>query len=140
MQSLQDMAALAKVSTEHLIEEIQRRLHCANKKEKKTIFIGTWLSRWVGGWMSPGLNASASFSFVCLCKDRTRSSSHPPTYPPTHPPSPLGPPGSGKGTQAPIIKEEYCLCHLSTGDMLRAAVKAQTELGKAAKDIMDKGK
>lgn len=41
MQSLQDMASLAKVSTEHLIEEIQRRLHCAGKQEKKTIFIGT---------------------------------------------------------------------------------------------------
>jgi len=41
MQSLQDMASLAKVSTEHLIEEVQRRLHCAGKQEKKTIFIGT---------------------------------------------------------------------------------------------------
>ncbi|KVI05765.1 Adenylate kinase, partial [Cynara cardunculus var. scolymus] len=33
----------------------------------------------------------------------------------------IGPPGSGKGTQSPIIKDEYCLCHLATGDMLRAA-------------------
>ncbi len=33
----------------------------------------------------------------------------------------VGPPGAGKGTQAPIIKDEYCLCHLSTGDMLREA-------------------
>ena len=43
----------------------------------------------------------------------------------------VGPPGSGKGTQAPIIKDEYCLCHLSTGDMLREAVAAGTEMVKA---------
>ena len=36
----------------------------------------------------------------------------------------IGPPGSGKGTQAPIIKEKYSLCHLATGDLLRAAVAA----------------
>lgn len=52
----------------------------------------------------------------------------------------VGPPGSGKGTQAPIIKDEYCLCHLSTGDMLRDAVKAGTEMGLKAKAIMDAGK
>lgn len=51
----------------------------------------------------------------------------------------LGPPGAGKGTQAPAIKEKYCVCHLSTGDMLRAAVAAQTKLGKEAKLIMDRG-
>jgi adenylate kinase len=50
-----------------------------------------------------------------------------------------GPPGAGKGTQAPIIKEEYCACHLSTGDMLRAAIKAGSDLGKAAKKLMDEG-
>lgn len=42
----------------------------------------------------------------------------------------VGPPGSGKGTQAPKIAEKYCLCHLSTGDMLREAVRNKTELGK----------
>jgi len=42
----------------------------------------------------------------------------------------VGPPGSGKGTQAPKIAEKYCLCHLSTGDMLRAAIRNKTELGK----------
>ena len=42
----------------------------------------------------------------------------------------VGPPGSGKGTQAPKIAKKYCLCHLSTGDMLRAAVRNKTELGK----------
>lgn len=52
----------------------------------------------------------------------------------------FGPPGAGKGTQAPIIKEELCLCHLSTGDMLREAVKAGTEMGKKAKAVMDAGK
>lgn len=52
----------------------------------------------------------------------------------------VGPPGAGKGTQAPIIKDEYCLCHLSTGDMLRDAVKRGTEMGKAAKAVMDAGK
>ncbi|KAF2302636.1 hypothetical protein GH714_000510 [Hevea brasiliensis] len=49
------------------------------------------------------------------------------------------PPGSGKGTQSPIIKDEYCLCHLATGDMLRAAVAAKTPLGVKAKEAMDKG-
>ncbi|CAL5444464.1 unnamed protein product [Camellia sinensis] len=51
----------------------------------------------------------------------------------------IGPPGSGKGTQSPIIKHEYCLCHLATGDMLRAAVAAKTPLGIKAKEAMDKG-
>lgn len=49
-----------------------------------------------------------------------------------------GPPGSGKGTQSPIIKDDYCLCHLATGDMLRAAVSAKTPLGIKAKEAMDK--
>lgn len=51
----------------------------------------------------------------------------------------IGPPGSGKGTQSPIIKDEYCLCHLATGDMLRAAVAAKTPLGVIAKETMEKG-
>ncbi|KAK8537690.1 hypothetical protein V6N12_043841 [Hibiscus sabdariffa] len=51
----------------------------------------------------------------------------------------IGPPGSGKGTQSPLIKDEYCLCHLATGDMLRAAVSAKTPLGIKAKEAMDKG-
>lgn len=51
----------------------------------------------------------------------------------------IGPPGCGKGTQSPIIKEEHCLCHLATGDMLRAAVAAKTPLGVQAKEAMDKG-
>jgi adenylate kinase len=50
-----------------------------------------------------------------------------------------GPPGCGKGTQSPIIKEDFCLCHLATGDMLRAAVAKKTPLGLQAKAAMDKG-
>lgn len=51
----------------------------------------------------------------------------------------IGPPGAGKGTQAPNIANKYCVCHLATGDMLRSQVARQTELGKAAKKIMDQG-
>ncbi|XP_073028964.1 adenylate kinase 4-like [Primulina eburnea] len=51
----------------------------------------------------------------------------------------VGPPGSGKGTQSPMIKDEHCLCHMVTGDMLRAAVAAKTPLGVKAKEAMDKG-
>ena len=61
--------------------------------------------------------------------------------PPRHPrpPPAAGPPGCGKGTQSPAIKKEHCLCHLATGDMLRAAVAAQTPLGLEAKKAMDAG-
>ncbi|KAH1246095.1 Adenylate kinase 4 [Glycine max] len=50
-----------------------------------------------------------------------------------------GPPGSGKGTQSPSIRDEYCLCHLATSDMLRAAVTAKTPSGIKAKEAMDNG-
>ncbi|KAG2484470.1 hypothetical protein HYH03_016704 [Edaphochlamys debaryana] len=80
---------LAEVSTEALMAEIQHRLDCTRKPEKRIILIG--------------------------------------------------PPGCGKGTQSPRIKHEHCLCHLATGDMLRAAVAEKTPLGLEAKKAMESG-
>jgi adenylate kinase len=51
----------------------------------------------------------------------------------------LGAPGAGKGTQANFIKEKYNIPQISTGDMLRAAIKEGTEMGLAAKKVMDAG-
>jgi adenylate kinase len=51
----------------------------------------------------------------------------------------LGPPGSGKGTQAALLTEDFGLPHVATGDMLRAAREAQTELGRLAEKYMDAG-
>ena len=52
----------------------------------------------------------------------------------------LGAPGAGKGTQAKMIAEKYSLPHISTGDIFRANIKNQTELGMEAKKYMDEGK
>ncbi|WP_026490019.1 adenylate kinase [Butyrivibrio sp. XBB1001] len=51
----------------------------------------------------------------------------------------LGAPGAGKGTQAQMIAEKYSIPHISTGDIFRANIKNGTELGKKAKEYMDKG-
>jgi adenylate kinase len=51
----------------------------------------------------------------------------------------LGPPGAGKGTQARLLAEKLDLPHISTGEMLRAAVEQQTELGLRVKEVMDRG-
>ena len=51
----------------------------------------------------------------------------------------MGPPGAGKGTQAERMVKELAITHISTGDMFRAAIKAGTEMGKKAKEYMDKG-
>ena len=51
----------------------------------------------------------------------------------------LGPPGSGKGTQAKMLQEKFNIPKISTGDILRAAVEDNTDLGKQAKSFMDKG-
>jgi adenylate kinase len=80
---------LSEISTASLMKEMQRRLDCQTKPEKRIILVG--------------------------------------------------PPGSGKGTQSPKIKNEHCLCHLATGDMLRAAVAAKTPLGMQAKAAMESG-
>jgi len=82
-------ADLSEIPTDALIKEMQRRLECLNKPEKRLVLIG--------------------------------------------------PPGSGKGTQSPMIKNDNCLCHLATGDMLRAAVANKTPLGLEAKKAMDAG-
>jgi len=51
----------------------------------------------------------------------------------------FGPPGAGKGTQAASLVTKYNLVHLSTGDIFRANIKGETELGTLAKSYMDKG-
>lgn len=51
----------------------------------------------------------------------------------------MGPPGAGKGTQAEMLVKELGITHISTGDMFRAAIKEGTEMGKKAKEYMDRG-
>lgn len=80
---------LENYSNAELMLEIQRRIECAQKPDKRILFIG--------------------------------------------------PPGCGKGTQAPIIKQEQCICHLATGDILRDAVEAKSPLGLKVKGIMESG-
>lgn len=51
----------------------------------------------------------------------------------------FGPPGAGKGTQSQFLQEKFELIHLSTGDLLRAEIKAESPLGNEAKELMDRG-
>ena len=51
----------------------------------------------------------------------------------------IGPPGSGKGTQASLLCEQLSITHLSTGDMFRTAIQQETELGRQAQDFMNQG-
>ena len=116
---------LADVSVQDLMAEVQRRLDCAKKPEKRLILIGP-----------PGHLPHPPSPLPS-------PSPHP--HPTTHsPPSPLPPcvcnhAGCGKGSQAPRLKRDNCLCHLATGDMLRAAVSAGTEMGKKADAVMKAG-
>jgi len=52
----------------------------------------------------------------------------------------LGPPGAGKGTQSPRLKEKYSVCHLATGDLLRAEISSGSTLGQEIKAVIDQGK
>ncbi|RWW67297.1 hypothetical protein BHE74_00025265, partial [Ensete ventricosum] len=98
-----------------LMTELLRRMKCASKPDKRLILIG------IGSFLRN------LFVLDCILPLRVCAFAF------------QSPPGSGKGTQSPIIKDEYCLCHLATGDMLRAAVAAKTPLGVKAKEAMDKG-
>jgi len=51
----------------------------------------------------------------------------------------LGPPGAGKGTQSQRLIEKYCICHLATGDLLRAVIASGSDLGKKIKGVIDAG-
>ena len=84
------MASLEHVDTATLLEELRRRVRCAEKESQTRAIL-------------------------------------------------IGPPGCGKGTASPRLKLDYCACHLATGDMLRAAVRSGSEMGKKAKAVMDKG-
>lgn len=111
---------LSEVPTEELMKEIQHRLDCTKKPEKRVILIGEHNVQFLGG----GLLIANTFA-LALSLNVGRPLSMSCNFAPTFP----GPPGCGKGTQSPRIKYEHCLCHLATGDMLRAAVAAKTPLG-----------
>lgn len=90
------------------------------------------------GAMHASLHLASIFSaahviFCVYAPSRQAEGVHCPSHTALTPHARAGPPGCGKGTQSPKIKEEHCLCHLATGDMLRAAVAAQTPLGLEAK-------
>jgi len=108
--------SLTDSTPDEILAELARRIFCRGKSESRTILVGPCVSG----------------------RLQTRAPLPPPAYAP--PPSPIPrSPGCGKGTQSPKLVEEYCVCHLATGDMLRAAVTAGTEMGKAADKIMKAG-
>jgi Adenylate kinase len=153
-------AELAEVETGQLLAEIQRRLECADKPEKRIILVGASSESCGLGAGDPQRGAATT----TLCLRRAEcgggDGGKPPIQrgtkrlplcaDPSPPPSrsrvrlshlshslslSSGPPGCGKGTQSPRIKKEHCLCHLATGDMLRAAVAAKTKLGLEVREI-----
>ena len=113
---------LADVSVQDLMAEVQRRLDCAKKPEKRLILIGP-----------PGQSPSPLTLPLPSLPYSTG------THRPPLPYAVYGCAGCGKGSQAPRLKRENCLCHLATGDMLRAAVSAGTEMGKKADAVMKSG-
>lgn len=120
--------SLAQVSTSALLEEIKRRVKCSEKKETRAILVGAWrTNRNAAGSTAPQRRISAPAAAALAAAPNSAL------------PSPAGPPGCGKGTQSPRLVDEYCVCHLATGDVLRAAVAAGTEMGQRAKAAMDAG-
>ncbi|KAK3014207.1 hypothetical protein RJ639_008952, partial [Escallonia herrerae] len=104
------LATMEDIPSVDIMTELLRRFKCSSKPDKRLILVGK-------GTPVNGARLIMWQLYLHSC----------------------GPPGSGKGTQSPIIKDEYCLCHLATGDMLRAAVAAKTPLGIKAKETMEKG-
>ena len=112
------MTALEEISTDELMREIQRRLECQNKPDKRLILIGP-----------PGCGKVRVF-------DRQLSKTSKSALRDTRLTTRLD---AEQGTQSPKIKSDHCLCHLATGDMLRAAVAAKTPNGVKAKQAMESG-
>ncbi|THF96807.1 hypothetical protein TEA_025751 [Camellia sinensis var. sinensis] len=120
------MASLEDIPSVDLMTELLRRMKCSTKPDKRLILVGN--SAFVNEVLAfvPAKGYFRAVFGSCVWIEIWKGTK-------------IGPPGSGKGTQSPIIKDEYCLCHLATGDMLRAAVAAKTPLGIMAKEAMDKG-
>ena len=142
---------LSEIPTGDLVHEVQRRLECLSKPEKRLILIGErcTAANWPIAPPSASLRRALEPSWTTIALERvlrspsTRCALQPFSHDSFSLASPLspyaGPPGSGKGTQSPALKNEHCLCHLATGDMLRAAVALKTPLGLEAKKAMEAG-